>query len=93
LGVDTVDMRGRAECNSIVAGWIKVDYTNSTAQFYFHMATTAVECSKDSDEDNYLNALENYPNLFQTINFEVNSKKLKWFYNDNKNYLLFERRN
>ena len=73
-----------AEANRFFGHFV-IDYTNSTIQLY-KIWTTAVGIIDENDEENYKYGIRN------STEFEITATQLKLFYNDRKNYLLFNRR-
>ena len=89
---DTIDLyfcenatplKGMADVN-VIYGCYVVDYTASSIKTY-NVWNTAVYVPPESDEDNYVYSICN------ATTFEITKNQLKLFYNDKKNYLLFNK--
>jgi len=64
-----------------------MNYANSTINVYkSKFMVNAIYLVYENDESNYWAGIRN------ATEFEANSKHLKLFYNDKKDYLLFNRR-
>ena len=75
---------GSADLNDFW-GCYNVNYNNSTIRFY-NVMQTAMYLPFENDEDNYFVVFDG------TREFIIYNNYLQLFYNDKKNYLLFERK-
>jgi len=78
---------GFADHNDILAGCYFANYADLTFQVNKPIMTTAVGTNVENDEKNFLAGLRD------SEEFELTTKHLKLFYNNKKNYLLFNRIN